>query len=276
MGKTNGAAGKQPRARYRDANDLAIVEYEKAYAAYVDAVDKAEERFDARVRDIIRRMGTAIALPPLATHIQDDAGFDGGIIPDGLAGMSTGVTFHGETEGQSFTRTRRATPSGDAWETPCTRAILETLARFHPRPLTQKFIAVFAGYSIRSGSWSSALAALRKRHMIATHESGKVKLEPEGLRYAPPTGRNTSMGKDEVRAMWRQKLDPCARHIFDVLSKSYPKRMSGPAIAVLGAYSVRSGSWSSALAKLRKLDLIEGTGAALGLSPDAAQALALH
>lgn len=225
-----------------------LVEYEEAYAKYLDALDRAGQAFDARVREILE------SIP------RDD---------DVAKRFEEARVAHPPPQ-----RPTSAPRMGEAWVTPCTNAILVCLARFFPLPRSQKFVAVFTGYSTRSGSWAKSLAALRRHGMIADAPDGtKIALTEKG-RASVPTDIVLPSGYALIE-MWAGKLGPAGAHVFRSLVERYPNAQNHEDIAASASppYSTRSGSWAKALAKLRKLDLVEGSSADMRLHREAAAAI---
>lgn len=136
------------------------------------------------------------------------------------------------------------------------RAILTVLAQHGDR--TKKQIAVLSGYSVTSGAFASALAALRAQELIGTNDTRQLEITPEGRRRIG-TVEPLPTGKDLLR-YWQTKLNKPEGAVLELLTQVYPRPMSKAEIASHTGYSYTSGAFASALAKLRGLELIDGTG----------------
>ena len=149
--------------------------------------------------------------------------------------------------------------SGPTDLSPCALAILGVLA-WSCRTLTADYISIYTGYS-QSGSFSAALASLRKGGLIAGTGKGleitNRGIDRAGKQIPFPTG-------EELLEMWSNKLDPCARAVLECLYLRRPAALSAAQIAGEAGYSM-SGSFSAALSTLRKLELVHGKGSALSL-----------
>lgn len=156
------------------------------------------------------------------------------------------------------------------------RLILSVLVRFG-RPCSTTFVAIVLGRS-ESGSFDTAIAELRKHGYVDGDRSAlRVARTPEPslrLDLTPlPTG-------PALLDMWTQKLGPCPAAILRTLHAHHPRAMPVEDVAELSIgpsgkpYSV-SGSFDTHVAKLRKLELIDGPGGALRLHHVFASAVGL-
>lgn len=136
------------------------------------------------------------------------------------------------------------------------RAILTVLAQHGDR--TKKQIAVLSGYSVTSGAFAGALAALRAQELIGTNDARQLEITPEGRRRIGPV-EPLPTGKDLLR-YWQTKLNKPEGTVLELLTQVYPRPMSKTEIAQHTGYSYTSGAFAGALAKLRGLELIDGTG----------------
>lgn len=154
------------------------------------------------------------------------------------------------------------------------KLILSVLVRFG-RPCSTTFVALVLGRS-ESGSFDTAVAELRRHRYVDGDRSAlRVIRAPEpglGLDLSPlPTGR-------ALLDMWVAKLEYCPGAILQTLYAAYPRTMDVDDVAATSKnkhgepYSV-SGSFDTYVAKLRKLELIEGKSHALSLHPVFAQAV---
>lgn len=117
-------------------------------------------------------------------------------------------------------------------------------------------VGFVAGYSHKSGTWSTYLSKLRSADMIdgrgdlmLTALGGSLANEPE----VPPTG-------EQLRATVLAKLDGPQQRILGPILAAYPGALSHAEAGEAAGYSPTSGTWSTYLSKLRSLELIEGRG----------------
>jgi uncharacterized protein len=117
-------------------------------------------------------------------------------------------------------------------------------------------VAFVAGYSHKSGTWSTYLSRLRSGGMIEGR--GDLVLTDEGAAAANdpaemPTG-------DRLRATVLAKIDGSLQRILTPIINAYPDGLSHQQAAESAGYSHSSGTWSTYLSRLRSLDLIDGRG----------------
>ena len=146
----------------------------------------------------------------------------------------------------------------------CEHAILRVLVA-RGKPSTRAQVAILSEYSSRSGSFAQALAALRVAGYM-TGSSNALEATPDGrnvIGHVPPlpTGR-------QALEHWRVKLGECEGAILQVLAQAYPAEVDRDRLATSTGYSARSGSFAQALAKLRKLELVDGFRASSALMGD--------
>lgn len=117
-------------------------------------------------------------------------------------------------------------------------------------------VAFVAGYSHKSGTWSTYLSRLRSAGLIEGR--GDLVLTGPGAQAAnepdtPPTA-------DALRNTVLEKVDAPLRKIMQPIMVAYPNGLSHADAAGEAGYSHTSGTWSTYLSRLRSLDLIEGRG----------------
>lgn len=116
-------------------------------------------------------------------------------------------------------------------------------------------VGFIAGYSHKSGTWSTYLGQLRSAGMI---EPRDLVLTEAGLAAAndpdaPPTG-------EQLRATVMAKLDGPLQRIMGPIIEAYPNALSHPEAGERAGYSHASGTWSTYLGRARSLDLLDGRG----------------
>ena len=117
-------------------------------------------------------------------------------------------------------------------------------------------VAFVAGYSHKSGTWSTYLSRLRSAGLIEGR--GDLVLTIAGVSAAnEPTSPPTASA---LRDMVLEKIDAPLRRIMQPILAAYPSGMTHADVAGEASYSHTSGTWSTYLSRLRSLDLIEGRG----------------
>lgn len=121
---------------------------------------------------------------------------------------------------------------------------------------SQAQVAFVAGYSHKSGTWSTYLGRLRSAGMIEGR--GELLLTSAGAAVArePSVAPTAQAVQDAVL----EKIDGPLRKILAPLLRVYPDDMTQSDLASEAGYSSSSGTWSTYLGRLRKLDLIDGRG----------------
>lgn len=144
------------------------------------------------------------------------------------------------------------------------RAILTVLAQY-PEGVRAGRLALLAGYSPRTSTVRSSLALLRAVGYV--RDGQPVTVTPLGLaalgEWEPlPRGR-------ELLDYWMGRLGKAEREVLSALLAAYPAGLSPQAIAGATGYSPRTSTLRSALASLRRLELVVGRAVA----PDFAEAI---
>lgn len=119
-------------------------------------------------------------------------------------------------------------------------------------------LAIYSGYSVTSGGFGKALATLRAHGYLVEGDRkgrnviGRTRAQlPEGMRL--PT-------QDVLVTMWRTKLPTQASAVFSaavVLARASSDAVTAEELAQATHYSITSGGFGKALAKLRKLGLLQ-------------------
>ena len=152
-----------------------------------------------------------------------------------------------------------AEPGAATLEKPLQK-ILDAIAwwnAFGNRAPSHPQAAFVAGYSHKSGTWSTYLSRLRSAGLIEGR--GELALTAAGGAAArPPVAPpDAATFREAVLA----KLDGPLVRIMRPLLDAYPGEMSHAQAGAAAGYSPSSGTWSTYLSRLRSLDLIGGRGA---------------
>jgi len=140
------------------------------------------------------------------------------------------------------------------------------LLQYHPEELKPSRAASLAGVNVKSSTYRGAMAKLRSfgfvDGMVVTDEGLAHQHDVEPL----PEG-------DELIEGWRHKLGNGApRQVFDALVEANGEA-DRDAIATAADIDPTSSTWRGALAKLRKLGLLERGGAGLRFTEHVQEAL---
>lgn len=137
----------------------------------------------------------------------------------------------------------------------CERAILAVMVQRQPSSTSRQQAAILSGYSIDSGGFAQALAALRREEMIHGGAAAMVATD-KGRLHA---GNVASLPRGgDLLDYWSNRLGPCAGAILQVLATAWPREVERHKLAETTGYSAESGGFAQALAKLRTLELISG------------------
>lgn len=146
------------------------------------------------------------------------------------------------------------------------RRMLIALAQ-RPQGLTNAQLGVRAGLSSKSGTFSTYLSNGRKEGWI--RDEGPLRqITEEGLAhlgdFTPlPEGR-------DLLEYWRGELGGGLSRMLDALAQDYPKTLTNEELGEAAGISHKSGTFSTYLSKLRKLELVEGRSGALKMSEEMA------
>lgn len=132
--------------------------------------------------------------------------------------------------------------------------LLTALARMSPRGLTRTQLALLAGYSARSGTFSNYLSKLRAPGLIEDR-GGEITLSDEGRLLIPED--MAPLCGSEVRDHWLSTLGKGPQALLDRLIDVWPNAMTRDELAENTGYSARSGTYSNYLSKLRSLGLVD-------------------
>lgn len=145
------------------------------------------------------------------------------------------------------------------------RAVLSALAPYDPRPRSKRQVAMLTGYSGKGGGFNNALSALRTAGFISG-TGDAIGITTEGIaalgEYTPlPTGQ-------ALLNHWLDQLARAPRLILESLAGAWPEALSKDEVAARCDYEPAGGGFNNALSRLRTLELITGSGAALRAADD--------
>lgn len=129
-------------------------------------------------------------------------------------------------------------------------------------------IGTRCGLSSKGGAFAKALTDLRSSEYIVGG-AGKIQITDEGLEALGPYARLPE-GR-QLFDYWCAKVGGTGAKILVALRQRHRERLGPASSAELGAatgLAHKGGAFAATLTKLRKLELIEGGGAAMVLSPD--------
>jgi hypothetical protein len=126
-----------------------------------------------------------------------------------------------------------------------------------PQGLTNSQIGVRAGMSSKSGTFSTYISRARGNGWIEGRGALRITdagLEALGPYEELPTG-------PELLAHWLSELGSGgASRLLRVIAEAYPRSLSNQEAAEAAGLSPKSGTFSTYLSRLRKLQLVEGRG----------------
>src|SRR5258708_5463846 len=146
------------------------------------------------------------------------------------------------------------------------REILRVLAAVG-MALTKQRIATLTGLSIKSGTFSDYLSALRTRGFIVDAGEGKIALTDDGRLEAGDVD-DSANDEEKIRAMWQKKLKKGMREMLAVLARLHPTPLTRTNLGTLARLSSKSGSFGDYLSKLRTNALIEDDGIHIRLTAE--------
>jgi hypothetical protein len=129
------------------------------------------------------------------------------------------------------------------------RALLTAAAQYSARPLTAAQLASYAGYSRRNGDIPTVLARLRREGFL-----DGTTITPKGRQSLGPTEPLPTGAA--LRRHWLQRLDRMEARFFEAICAAGARGLSLDEACAAAGYSRNNGDIPSALAKLRRLDLI--------------------
>lgn len=142
------------------------------------------------------------------------------------------------------------------------RKFLTVLAQ-QDRQLTRSQVAIFAGYSVKSGHVDNTLGMLRARGW-AEGGNEAIRITTEG-RHALGDFEALPTGED-LRRYWLGRVDRAGAAFLDILFDIYPKTIPRDELAAHAGYSPTSGHVDNVLGRLRTLALAEGRNHAIKAS----------
>ncbi len=208
-----------------------------------------------RQEDATRLQETAAALIALGTELRD-------ALPRvAPVSSSTPIPKPAATE-QAGARAGWSPAESEAINDGAAR-ILQVLAAH--QQLSRFQLATLAGFSPRSGTYSTYLGQLRRQGLIDSDQTG-VRITPAGRAHTRELAVAPVRTTDDLLGAWRERLLSGERRIFDILVEAYPQPLSRQELARRAGLSAGSGTYSTYLGKLRRNGIIESAGASIRAS----------
>jgi len=173
---------------------------------------------------------------------------------DAVGGVPSWTSAAQEIRDEAVTKARARSAAPDELGRQ-ERALLEVLAQRTKAGLSTSNVqlAILARYSVRSGGFVSALAQLRKLG-LASGGTNDNRATSDGIRVA---GHVEPLPKgDGLIALWMGRLGGQEATLLRELCLAYPGALEPAELAQKTKYSLKSGGFVSALAKLRSLELV--------------------
>lgn len=136
------------------------------------------------------------------------------------------------------------------------RRMLEQIASLDPRPVTRDQVAMLAGITVTSGTFSSYLSDLRRGGYISETGDGFVLASDGWTHLGGRLGRKRAMTHDDLMRLWSPKLRSGARKMLETLVGGYPNDMARGALADAVGIVESSGTFSSYLSDLRRMGVM--------------------
>lgn len=268
--------------------DLPSIE-ERLHAVSKDALDNDPKRLRAKIAELEKAAKNVAPAAPsiLALEQANEEGYDQGFSDGHQAGYDLAIqrlqeqrnTYNAQTrlkvaalppkyaqKPENVVQKRIVHAASGPGESMAAaeRKFLTVLAQ-RGQPLTRNKIAIFAGYSVKSGHIDNTLGALRSKGWATGGNSG-VKITESGLQalgeFEPlPTG-------EQLRAYWLGEVDKAGSTFLKILFDVYPDTISRNDLAEKAGYSPSSGHVDNTLGRLRSLDLAEGRNDGIKASDD--------
>jgi len=140
---------------------------------------------------------------------------------------------------------------------PAHQRILQALAWYEAidiSPATKKQVALVAGQSAKSSSYTNNLGTLRTAGLISYPSPGMLQLTEAGRSLTEPQPRPTNR---ELHEKVRGLLYPAQWRIVEALIAVYPDRLSKAELAEASGQSASSSSYTNNLGFLRTLGVID-------------------
>ncbi len=142
---------------------------------------------------------------------------------------------------------------------PCPKKIYSFLYNHPERSFSRSHVGAFTGYSKKSGGFSNAIARLNSMGLIQKNgDTLQIKEMDSNL------AEEYDFSKEAII----NNLGPCPTKIYQMLLDNPYEEISREEIAEQTGYSVSSGGFSNAVAKLNSLGLIEKNGSYIKLNQE--------
>lgn len=143
----------------------------------------------------------------------------------------------------------------------CARKIYSVLYGNQDSKFTKIQIALFSGYSPKTGSFINSLSELNTRGLIK-RDNGFIFIGDVIEEYA-------TEGREGIsRDLWSKNLGICARKIFEFLLENETEEFSRDDIADSTGYSQKTGSFINSVSKLNSLGLIKKNNGMIRINPE--------
>jgi len=142
--------------------------------------------------------------------------------------------------------------------------MLKTLVSRYPMEFTRPQLGTLSDVKHSGGSFGTYLSQLRQAGYLE-EANGKLRATDAGIEYlgedkpAPQT-------PEEVRDMWRAKLQGGARRMFEALEARYPDGYTREELGEAAQVAVSGGSFGTYLSQLRSNGLLQEEGPTITLS----------
>lgn len=139
---------------------------------------------------------------------------------------------------------------------PVALRMLENVARFHPATVSRRQLATLSGYSAKSSSFRNVFSVLNARGLVVKL-GDRVALSRAGEAVFSG-GLPPPMSPAEVQALWRERLEPVAWRMLEVVLRE--ERIERAALAEACSYSPTSSSFRNVFSVLNANELVDKVG----------------
>lgn len=136
------------------------------------------------------------------------------------------------------------------------RRMLEQIASLDPRPVTRDQVAMLAGITVTSGTFSAYLSDLRRNNYIGELADGFT-LTGDGWAFlGGRSNRQRVLTHADLMALWSGRLRAGARKMLEVIAEAFPKDMARGELAAAVGIQESSGTFSAYLSDLRRMGVM--------------------
>ncbi len=142
--------------------------------------------------------------------------------------------------------------------------MLKAAAMFYPNPITKARIGAIAGFSYKSGTFSTYLSSLKRNELLEVNGKDFIATE-KGLEIAGDV-EQLPTNPEALVDLWVGIIKGGAGRMLKALAEAYPVEMSKEELGEAVEMSFSSGTFSTYLSTLKRNGLIEANGRMIKVS----------